>query len=131
MLIRVLSCILVIVLAGCARVPALPTLPGITPYRMDIPQGNVVTQDMVAKLKPGMTREQVRFALGTPLIVDPFRTDRWDYVYRYEKAGTLHEHRRIAILFKDDALLRIEGDVVTGAARDEAPAGATGAAGQP
>jgi outer membrane protein assembly factor BamE len=98
-------------LVGCQHVPALPTL---TPYRMDIQQGNVVTQDMVAKLKPGMTPSQVRFILGTPLVVDAFHKDRWDYVYRLEKRGTLQEHRRIVVVFKDDKLARIEGDVVAG-----------------
>lgn len=99
-------------LAGCGGVP---TLPSVTPYKMDIQQGNVVTQEMVAKLKPGMTRQQVRFALGTPLVVDPFRTDRWDYVYLYEKAGRTTEQRHIAVIFKDDKLARIEGDVVPAA----------------
>ncbi len=98
-------------LVGCQNVPALPTL---TPYRMDIQQGNVVTQEMVAKLKPGMTPSQVRFILGTPLVVDAFHKDRWDYVYRLEKRGTLQEHRRIVVVFKDDKLARIEGDVVAG-----------------
>jgi outer membrane protein assembly factor BamE len=78
---------------------------------MDIQQGNVVTQDMLAKLKPGMTPSQVRFILGTPLVVDAFHKDRWDYVYRLEKRGTLQEHRRIVVIFKDDRLDRIEGDV--------------------
>ncbi|HXF65751.1 MAG TPA: outer membrane protein assembly factor BamE, partial [Burkholderiales bacterium] len=67
----------------------MPTLPTLAPYKMDIQQGNVVTQEMISKLRPGMTRSQVRFALGTPLVVDPFRTNRWDYVYLYEKAGRL------------------------------------------
>src|SRR3954471_23306104 len=75
---------LLLLLAGCSRVPILP---GLTPYRMDIQQGNYVTQDMVGKLKPGMSRAQVRFALGTPLVVDPFHSDRWDYVYVMEKRG--------------------------------------------
>ena len=92
--------------------PTLPTLPGFTPYKMDVQQGNVVTQEMIAKVQPGMTRNQVRFALGTPLVVDPFRTDRWDYVYYFQKAGVLAEQRRIAVIFKDDKLVRIEGDVV-------------------
>src|SRR5262249_12504878 len=72
----------------------------------------VVTQEMVEKLKPGMTPSQVRFILGTPLVVDAFHKDRWDYVYRFSKAGTLQESRRIVIVFKDDKLDRIEGDVV-------------------
>lgn len=81
------------------------------PYKIDIQQGNAVTQEMVAKLKPGMTPAQVRFALGTPLVVDPFRTNRWDYVYRMEKAGKLMETRRITVVFEDDKLKGIEGDV--------------------
>lgn len=101
--------LLALLLAGCKEMPTLPTL---APYKMDIQQGNVVTQEMVAKLKSGMTRQQVRFALGTPLVVDPFRTDRWDYVYLFEKAGKVKEHRHIAVIFKDDKLVRIEGDVV-------------------
>ena len=73
--------------AGAATVLALgacqsvPMLPGLAPYHIDIQQGNVLTQDMVAKLKPGMTRHQVRFVMGTPPITDPFHEDRWDYVY--------------------------------------------------
>jgi outer membrane protein assembly factor BamE len=96
-------------LAGCKEVPMLPTL---TPYKIDIQQGNVVTQEMMEKLKPGMTPSQVRFILGTPLVVDTFHKDRWDYVYRYEKAGRLQEHRRIIVVFKDEKLARIEGDVI-------------------
>lgn len=90
----------------------MPLLPTLTPYKVDVQQGNYVDQDMVAKLKPGMTRAQVRFILGTPLVVDPFRTDRWDYVYLFRKGGEVVEQRRIAIIFEDDKLKRIEGDVV-------------------
>jgi outer membrane protein assembly factor BamE len=98
-----------LLVTACSWVPAIP---GITPYKMDIQQGNVVTQDMVAKLKPGMTKSQVRFALGTPLVVDPFHNDRWDYVYVQQKRGRVTEERRIVVLFSDDKLLRIEGDVL-------------------
>ena len=84
----------------------------LTPYRIDIQQGNAITQEMVAKLKPGMTRAQVRFALGTPLIVDTFRTDRWDYVYYYEKPSAPREYRHVVVVFKGDRLERLEGDVV-------------------
>ena len=59
----------------------MPRIPGVTPYRIEIQQGNYVSQDMVAQLKPGMTKEQVRFVLGTPLVTDIFHADRWDYVY--------------------------------------------------
>jgi outer membrane protein assembly factor BamE len=87
----------------------------ISPYKIDIQQGNFVTQDMIAKLQLGMTRSQVRFALGTPLMVDPFHNDRWDYVYRYMKAGTLTEQRRLKVHFSKDTLARVEGDGVPAA----------------
>lgn len=106
-------------LAGCQGRPLLL----ITPYKIDVQQGNVVTQDMVAKLQAGMTRSQVRFALGTPLVVDPFRDDRWDYVYLFVKQGAVTEQRRIAIVFKDDKLARIEGDVVPEKTSGPAPGG--------
>jgi outer membrane protein assembly factor BamE len=107
------ACVALLV-AGCSG----SSLPGLKPYRIDIQQGNAVTQQMVAKLKPGMTRAQVRFALGTPLLVDPFRSDRWDYVYYYERPGAPREYRHVVVVFKDDRLERLEGDVV--------PAGADG-----
>jgi outer membrane protein assembly factor BamE len=99
----------IIALWGCQHVPMLP---GITTYRIDIQQGNVVTQDMVAKLKPGMTRQQVRFVMGTPPIVDPFRTDRWDYVYYLKRGDKVIEHRRLILVFDGEALKQVEGDVV-------------------
>lgn len=89
----------------------MPNLPGLAPHQIDIQQGNYVTQEMVAKLKPGMSRRQVRFALGTPLVVDPFHADRWDYVYVLQKQGRRVEQRHIVVIFKDDKLQRIEGDV--------------------
>ena len=99
--------VLLVLLAGCRDVPVLPS---VTPHRIDIQQGNMVTQDMVEKLKPGMSRAQVRFALGTPLVADPFHPDRWDYVYLYNKAGTITEKRRLVVIFKDDRFVRTEGD---------------------
>ena len=110
----------VLLLAGCQSV----TLPGLSAHKIDIQQGNVVTQDMVAKLKPGMSRSQVRFALGTPLIADPFHPDRWDYVYVMHKKGKLVAQRRIVAVFQDDKLVRIEGDIVP-AREGDAKAGDT------
>jgi len=103
----------------------------LTPYKMDIQQGNVVTQDMIARLEPGMTRNQVRFTLGTPLVVDPFRGDRWDYVFLYAKQGTVTEQRRIVVVFKNDRLARIEGDAAPpgpGRAKTDKPAAPAGGA---
>lgn len=111
--------ILTLLLAGCGSIPMLPTL---QPYKIDIQQGNYVTQDMIAKLKPGMSRSQVRFALGTPLLVDPFRTDRWEYVYTYQKQGELTEQRTVTVVFRGEQLDRIEGDVVAAKPVAAAPA---------
>jgi len=91
----------------------------VNPYRIDVRQGNYVDQDMVAQLKRGMTREQVRFVLGSPLVVDLFRKDRWDYVYRYVPGSRQAEQRVISVYFVDDRLDRVEGDVQ--AASEAAP----------
>ena len=104
---RVVALLLVVgMLSACSLVDK------VSPYKMDIQQGNVVNQEMVSKLKPGMTKSQVRFIMGTPLIVDAFHTDRWDYVYRFKKAGTLTEERRVTLLFDGDKLKQVSGDVV-------------------
>jgi outer membrane protein assembly factor BamE len=80
-------------------------------HRIDVQQGNALDQENIARLKPGLSRSQVRFLLGTPLLVDPFRNDRWDYVYLFYQAGTLVERKRITLFFEGDTLARIEGDV--------------------
>lgn len=90
------------------------------PYRMDIQQGNFVTQEMVSELRPGMSREQVRFILGTPLLADIFHSDRWDYVYMRDRNARISretEQRRLVVHFADGKLVRIEGDVVPAPAR--------------
>ena len=91
-------------IAGCA-------VPRIGPHRIDVQQGNALDQENVARLKIGLNRAQVRFLLGTPLVVDPFRTDRWDYVYLNYKSGKLTEQKRITLFFEGDTLARIEGDM--------------------
>jgi len=84
------------------------------PYKIDVQQGNIVTQEMVDKLKPGMTRSQVRYVLGTPLVADPFHKDRWDYFYSFKKgAEAAPESRRLTLIFKDDVLHSVQGDVAT------------------
>ena len=119
---------LVLLVAACGW---MPTLPMLSPYKMDIQQGNIVTQEMVAKLQPGMTRSQVRFALGTPLVADMFHADRWDYVYRLEKGGRMVEERKLVAVFSGDKLLRIEGDVIPAAAKPAAAGPAPAAAEKP
>jgi outer membrane protein assembly factor BamE len=104
-------------LAGCASGGfTVPKIPGLEAHRMEIQQGNYVTQEMIAKLQPGMTRDQVRFVLGTPLVADAFHADRWDYMFRRQRANSKQiEQRRIVIFFDDGRLSRIEGDVTPAA----------------
>lgn len=80
-------------------------------YRVDIQQGNVIDQAMIDKLEPGMTRAKVKFIMGTPLLVDPFHSDRWEYVYSNEPGSGVRVHRHIALFFKDNELTHIEGNV--------------------
>lgn len=103
---------LMLLLASCSYVPA------ISPYKIDIQQGNVVTQEMVSKLKPGMTKSQTKFVLGTPLITDAFHADRWDYVYLLNKGGKLLEQRKLTVIFEGDVLKRLEGDVAASTPED-------------
>jgi outer membrane protein assembly factor BamE len=90
------------------------------PYRMDIQQGNVVTPKMMMQLRPGMSKAQVRYVMGTPLIVDAFRVNRWDYLYRMEKGGTLIEERHVVLEFDNDKLTRVTGDVIPAGSGGEA-----------
>jgi outer membrane protein assembly factor BamE len=84
----------------------------LTPYRMEIQQGNYVTQEMAAQLKPGLTRDQVRFVMGTPLVSDIFHDDRWDYVFTRQRANSQEvEHRRVVVFFEDGKLKRVDGDI--------------------
>ncbi len=80
-------------------------------YRPTIQQGNVITQEQVNRLKPGMTREQVRFVLGSPTLRDIFHDDRWDYPYTIGVGSTPQEVRHIAVIFEDGRLVRIIGDL--------------------
>jgi len=95
--------LLLVLLAGCM----------LAPHKIDIQQGNYVDQAMVAKLKPDMTRSQVRFILGTPLVADVFHPNRWDYVYLTGRAGEVRRHHKITVVFDGDKLKYIDGDVVS------------------
>ena len=97
----------------------------IGPHRIDVQQGNALDREKIERLKPGLSRSQVRFLLGTPLVVDPFHSDRWDYVYLNAPGGELAEQKRITLFFEGDLLARIEGDVPAGPDTPRAdPAGA-------
>lgn len=80
-------------------------------HRIDIQQGNLITDQEVQQLQPGMTKRQVRYILGTPLIVDPFHQNRWDYFYSLEQDRKQVAKRTITVVFEEDTMVRVEGDV--------------------
>jgi len=92
-------------------------LPGV--YRVDVQQGNVIEQEMLSRLKPGMDKNQVKFIMGTPAIVDPFHTDQWEYIYTFSRGGARRDQRHITLHFKDEKLAYVDGDVVPGLKRTD------------
>ena len=100
--------------AGC-EMPALPELPALPEfpeipgvYRIDIQQGNIVDREMLDQLEIGMEPRKVRFILGTPLLVDPFNQNRWDYIYSLRRGSGEEVRQRVSVYFVDDRLARIE-----------------------
>ena len=92
-------------LAGCQSLQTSENFLGvITPYRVEVVQGNVITSEQAAVAKPGLTRAQVRDVLGSPLLADPFHADRWDYVFTIRRQGAAPQLRRVVVRFKDDVL---------------------------
>lgn len=110
-----ISALLLSLVAGCSSFH-------FGPHHIDVQQGNVIDQESVARLKIGLNRSQVRFLLGTPLLVDPFHNDRWDYVYVNYKAGKLAAQKHITLFFDGDTLARIEGDLPEAKPADQMPA---------
>jgi outer membrane protein assembly factor BamE len=95
-----------LLLAACSNMSTY--LPTFTPYKVEIRQGNLITQDMRARIKLGMSQMQVRAALGAPLINDPYHADRWDYIYRLEEHSELVENQRLTLHFDKGVLARID-----------------------
>jgi outer membrane protein assembly factor BamE len=93
-----------LLLAGCA---------GYIPfaYEVEVQQGNIITDEMISQLRPGMSREQVRYVLGTPAIEAPFHADRWDYVYAIDRENEPMEVERLTVRFRDDRLASLEGSL--------------------
>ena len=96
-------------LSGCESLQRTDSLFGlITPYRIDIVQGNAITQEQAEKVKPGVSRLQVRDALGTPLMADPFHGDRWDYIFTLRRPGAEAQRRSVVVFFEGDVVKSIE-----------------------
>jgi outer membrane protein assembly factor BamE len=104
----VITYCLCLFLVGCSTEKLKESLPGV--YRLDIHQGNIVSQQMVDQLRPGMTKRQVAFIMGSPLIVDPFHDNRWDYLYSNEPGGKPRMQKRITLVFGKDELIGLQGD---------------------
>lgn len=104
-----------IIIAAIACTACGTALPTIKPYKLDIQQGNVVTSKMLLQLRPGMTKSQVRYIMGTPLIQDSFHGNRWDYVYQMRERGKVIEQRRVILDFESELLAKVRGDVAPSA----------------
>jgi outer membrane protein assembly factor BamE len=99
-----------LLLGACSSDPVVNRLPFV--YRIDVQQGNVISQEAVDQLRLGMNKRQVNFVLGTPLMADPFHADRWDYVYLLRpgsRRGGEPEQQRVSLFFEDDRLTRMAG----------------------
>lgn len=109
---RLLTCVVAAgLLASCQAVnEAFPTAKNFGVYKLDINQGNYLTSDQVDKLKVGMNEQGVRLVLGTPLLMDPFHDNRWDYIYEFTRQGTVTERREFRVYFVNGKLARWEGD---------------------
>ena len=101
-------------LAGCGSIDSASSriVGMITPYRVEVVQGNFISREQVDALKPGMSRQQVRDVLGTPLVTSLFHADRWDYVFTLKRQNVEPQQRKLTVYFKGDALERSEGDTM-------------------
>ena len=97
--------LVILTLSACSK----DKIPGV--YRIDIQQGNQVTQEMLSKLEPGMTKSQVSFVMGTPMLIDVFHPNRWDYIYSFHPGNGTREQRRITLYFDEaETLDYIDGN---------------------
>lgn len=106
---RILILAVAVLFTGCSNLE----FPGV--YRLPIDQGNIITQEMVDQLKPGMSRSQVQFIMGTPLVADTFNADRWDYIYTFRDGDGNRTQQRLTIFFQNNRLEYFSGDVLPSA----------------
>jgi len=105
------------VLASCSSLRGMSAssvnpINWVTPYKVDVIQGNFVSKEQVEQLKAGMTRDQVKATLGTPLMASLFHADRWDYVFTLKRQGVEPQSYKYTVYFKNDQLERFEGDAM-------------------
>jgi len=99
-------------LTACSSLPDLPDAVPSLIHKIEIQQGNIIRQEMLNKLKPGMRKRQVKFIMGSPMINDTFHTSRWDYLYRVHRSGSEPKKTtRVTLFFEGDALMRVEGNM--------------------
>ena len=106
------SSVLAFSLAACSTVDSASSrlISVVTPYKIDIVQGNFVSREQAAALRVGMSRTQVRDLLGTPLLTSIFHADRWDYVFTFQRQGVTPQARRVTVFFDGDVLAHTEAD---------------------
>lgn len=111
-----LTFVVIAALPACSSIDPVAWIPS---HKLTVYQGNVVTQDMVDRLQPGMSKQQVRSILGTPLLNDPFHANRWDYNYTVTRDNHIQEQKTLTVYFEDDVFSRIEGEALPAAKPDQ------------
>jgi outer membrane protein assembly factor BamE len=103
---RILLIFVSLLLASCSNLSSYA--PTFTPHKIEIRQGNLITQDMRDKIRVGMSQTQIKAALGAPLINDLYHANRWDYIYRLDQQGKTVENQRLTLYFENRLLVRID-----------------------
>lgn len=101
--------VILVWVGGCSTAELLDV---VKPYKIDIIQGNFVSREMVERLKPGMSKDEVADVLGSPLLVSVFHSDRWDYVFTIRRQGVDPQSRRLTVFFKGGTMQSFEGDAM-------------------
>ncbi len=112
--VKILACTLAISLSACSYIPkpSLPDFKWPRVHKVTVQQGNVITQKMVDRLTPGMTRSQVVYVMGEPVVKNPFNQNRWDYLYTIDVPGVVQSEQRISLFFEDDLLASFTGNLI-------------------
>ena len=100
-----ITSLLIALTSGCSPMDSL-SFPAV--HKVDVQQGNLITDEMVELLRPGLTQRQVQYVMGTPLVIDTFNPNHWDYVYQYRFGDGTIEKRKVRVIFEQDRLVSIE-----------------------